>query len=709
MTLAHTDMRKSRVLVAAAGLWFVLLLVWLRVGWLAVIQHGAFAARAGQNQEQRVPVRAERGDLLDRAGRPLARDLGTYTISAVPAEMSDPRATARTLARLLDRDARALARQFARQRRFCYVARQVPPETGQQVAAARLRGVHLTLETRREYALGAAACEILGRTDTDNNGIDGLELQLDEALRGRPGWATRFRDGRGRAITLPRGLRRDPENGADVVLTLDADLQAIVEQHLARAVDTLDAVRGFALFLDPRTGEVLAAANVPHLPPGQARNWNFTDQYEPGSTFKVVVAAAALEEGLARPDQVFTASADGVMKVAPGALFHDVHKEASFSFFDAVRWSSNIVAGQLGVMVGPERLYRTATEFGFGTLSGIEFPGETGGRLRSPAGWSARSAPTIAIGHEITVTPLQLALAYGAIANGGVLMRPMLVREIRGRDGTRSVTPEASRRILSPGTAATLRAMLGAVVDSGTAKAARVPGLKVAGKTGTSQKYDARVGTYGRGMYLSSFAGFAPAGQPTLVGVVVIDEPRSGRYYGGEVAAPVFREVVEDLQRLPRGPFAPGWSAIASRPPAPAPVTVPDLRLLPARAAERTLAERGLRGIAAGRGDRVLAQEPAPGVAVERGARVRLWLETPGELVAAGTPDLVGLPLREALRRLTLLEAPARISGSGVVVRQSPGAGAPLPAGAAVRLWCEPGLAARGAAAAVPAAHGDPR
>lgn len=691
MTLAHTDMRKSRVLVAAAGLFLGLALVWLRVGWLGVVQHGAYVQRAERNQEQRVLVKPVRGDLLDRNGRPLARDLLTYTVSAVPAEMSDPRAAARTLARLLGKDARALQKQFAAQRRFSYVARQVSPELGQRIAAVNLRGVHLSIEMRREYTLGASAVEVIGRTDLDNSGVDGLELQLDPELRGRPGWTTLFRDGRGRALALPRGLKRQPENGADVVLTLDADLQAIVEQHLARAVDTLDAVRGFALFLDPRTGEILASANVPHLPPGKARNWNFTDQYEPGSTFKVVVAAAALEEGLARPDQVFPASETGAMKVAPGATFHDVHKQPSFTFRDAVRWSSNIVMGQLGVRVGPERLYRYATALGFGTISGIAFPGETGGMLRSPAKWSARSAPTIAIGHELSVTPLQLALAYGALANGGVLMQPMLVREIRPVGGmARSFTPEASRRVFGAGTTKLLREMLEAVVDSGTARAARVPGLRVGGKTGTAQKYDAAIGTYGQGMYLSSFVGFAPADQPTLVGVVVIDEPRSGRYYGGEVAAPVFREVALDLQRLPKGPFAPGWSSIASRPPAPAPVTVPDLRLLPARSAERKLADLGLRGFAQGAGERVLAQEPAAGEAAERGARVTLWLEAPQDSSAGLTPDLLALPLREALRRLTLQQAPASIVGAGVVVRQDPVAGVRLPADRAVRLWCEP-------------------
>jgi len=449
------------------------------------------------------------------------------------------------------------------------------------------------------------------------------------------------------------------------------------------------------MFMDPRTGEVLAAAVAPHLEPGKARNWNFTDQFEPGSTYKPVVVGAALEEGLARPDQVFEGSATGVAAVAPGALFHDVHEQARFSFRDAVRWSSNIVTGRVANLVGAERLYRYSTALGFGTITGIAFPGEAGGRLRSPEHWSARSTPTIAIGHELSVTPLQLTLAYAAIANGGVMMRPMLVREIRNAGGEtiRRYTPEASHRVFSERTSALMREMLTAVVDSGTATAARVPGIHIAGKTGTAQKYDPSVGTYGKGLYLSSFAGFAPAEAPRMVGVVVIDEPRGGKYYGGQVAAPIFRRVVDDLRRLPRGPLGSGVVQVASRPPAPAPVVVPDVRLLPARAAERRLAAHDLRARDAGQGTRVLTQEPAAGTAVERGAVVTLWLSAPEDARDRRLPDVTGLSVRAALRRLAPHQVAARIVGKGTVVRQSPGAGTRLPIAGPCVLTCEPGAA----------------
>lgn len=681
--------------MAAAGLCFGLVMLWLRCAWLQIVCHEHYSERADRIQEQRVLLEPVRGNLLDRRGRVLARDVLTYSISAAPREMKDPRATARALARILDLPARKLERQFAERPRFLWVARRVPPEVGGRVAALRARGLYLSTETRRVYPLGPATSEVLGRTDLDNVGVEALELQFDAELRGRAGWATLFRDGRGRSHRLPRGLRRAPEDGREVVLTLDADLQAIVESHLAAAVDSLRATRACALFMDPRTGEVLASVVVPHLAAAKARNWAFTDTYEPGSTFKIFVAGAALEDGLARPDQVYEAAASGVARVAPGAVFTDIHEQERFTLRDAIRWSSNIVIGKLGLVVGPERLYRYATSLGFGSISGVDFPGEAGGKLRPPDRWSARSAPTIAIGHEVAVTPLQLALAYSAVANGGVLMRPMIAREVREADGTvvRRFRPEAVQRVFSEQTTASLREMLTAVVDSGTARSARVDGLPVAGKTGTTKKYDATTGRYGR-VYLSSFAGFAPAGEPSVVGVVVIDEPRGRRYYGGEVAAPVFGRVIEDVRALPQGPLAATSSVVAMRPPAPAPVVVPDLRLLPPRAAERTLAAYALRPRFRGEGARVLAQAPPAGTAVERGARVEVWLSTAGDPEGDALPDLTGLAVREALRRLGLRQVQARIVGRGTVVRQVPAAGTALPIEGPCTLYCEPGLPA---------------
>jgi cell division protein FtsI/penicillin-binding protein 2 len=453
------------VLVAAAGLLFALLSLWLRVAWLQLARHAYYTERAERNQEQRVLVNPVRGDLLDRCGRRLATDVVTYSLSAVPREMADASHTARDLAALLKLEPRPLVREFVARPRYLMIQRHLPPEVAQRISDWQRRGLYLSVETERAYPLGAVSEELVGRTDVDHNGVEGIELALDGELRGQPGWITQFRTGRGGVFALPRGLKRSPTDGRDVTLTIDADLQSIVEAHLARAADTLNAERAFAIFLDPSSGEILAAVSVPHRANGQGRNWPFTDQYEPGSTFKVVTAAAALEDNVVAPDEYFDAG-NGTCQIVPGTFFHDTHKRAGLTFRDAMRYSSNIVMAKIALKVGPERLYREATSFGFGSLTGIQFPGETAGRLRSPEHWSGRSCPTIAIGHEVTVTPLQLALGYAAIANGGVLMQPRLVREVRDARGNlvRRESPQALHRVFSEGTARTLCAMLQSVV-----------------------------------------------------------------------------------------------------------------------------------------------------------------------------------------------------------------------------------------------------
>lgn len=712
--MAHRDLRKSRVLVAAAGLFVGLLALWARVAWLQIGLHDHFQARANENQIEHQPLIPHRGELLDRHGRQLAQDLRIADVAIYRPQLESVKAAAKALAPLLGEDRRKLERRIGAMKGYSWLAHDVRPEVGEKIRDLRLAGVVVQSETRRDYRLGDAACEILGRTNRDNVGADGVEYQWDRELAGQTGWITLVRDGRGRRIRLPGAAGRPAVDGNSLALTIDADLQAIVEHHLARAVDTLNAQRGFAIFLDPATGEVLASACVPHLPPGKAKNWTFTDQYEPGSTFKIVVAGATLEEGMLRPADVVAASATGALELVKGCVIHDTHREATYTFRDAMRHSSNIVMGKLGLRLGDERLHRYATQLGFGSMTGIEFPGEAAGKLRPTSAWQPRSAPTISIGHEITVTPLQLALAYAAVANGGVLMEPQLVRELRAPNGRvlRRWEAQASHRVFSAATTATLRDFLASVVDSGTATTARIRGLRIAGKTGTAQKYDPRVRGYGSGMYIASFAGLAPAENPRLVGVVVIDEPRGSMYYGGQCAAPVFREVMLDLMRIPNTLLGPAPSPIAAAPPAVAPVTAPDLRLLPRGEAERRLRDYGLHARFEGAGTRVLSQQPAAGEPMDRGGLVVAWLSTPQDSSGRQLPDLTGLTVREALRQLSQRQVNASIVGRGLVVRQEPAPGSPLPLRRPCKLWCELPEASGGrlgaAAPSVGAASGHP-
>ncbi len=680
----QTTVSRGRILAAAflglacAGV------LWARLVAIQVFAHERFEARAEQNQEGRVLLPARRGDLLDRHGRLLASDVSTYSVHAVPRLMRNPQATAQRLARALSLDAAELEREFRRRPKFCWVHRQLDPERALAVQRLGLEGVFWNHESRREYPGGAASQQITGKVNLDGRGVEGLEYEHDALLRGEAGWATYIRDGAGGKVLLPRSARREPAHGRGLVLTLDAEIQGAVMNRLEEAARETGARSTAAVLLDPHTGEILSLGAAGPGAEGARRQPVLSDTYEPGSTFKVVVAAAVLEEELAATGTVFYAE-QGAYNFG-GFVIRDVHRYGELTLYDAFRLSSNIVAGKLSLLVGPERYYRYATSFGFGSLTGIEFPGEVAGKLRPPHQWSKRSLPTLAIGQELSVTPLQLAAAYAAVANGGILMRPYLVQaelDAQGRVAKR-FEPRALRRVLSGSTAATLRGMLQAVVDSGTATKAGLPWAAVGGKTGTAQKYDPALRTYSRSKYVSSFVGIVPAAEPKLVCLVLVDEPARG-HYGGEVAAPIFRHILEDVRRIPDGPLSPRLSRVRLKPArfAPPPSALPDVRLLPAEVARRRLADLGFRVRERGRGTRVVDQEPAAGRPLGRGEWGDIVLEpsTTGSL-----PSVVGLTVREALARLSRVGVRPEIVGTGIVVAQSPPAGSLLGKTATCRL-----------------------
>ncbi len=679
---------RRRLFAAALVVLFAGTAVVLRLAFLQLVLHGAYAERAEVNQREREALLPVRGEIKDRDGRLLAQDARTYTIVAEPRRMKDPARAARRIARALDLDAERLVREFKRRPGFCYVDRRRSPQDAEMVSdslkAGAWQALALHSEVRRVYPAGTALAQVVGRADVDNRGIEGIEYQFDSILRGEQGWRTVLADGRGRHVGLPGWSSRKPVDGHSIELTIDADIQSVVSQRLLAAVDSLDAAKAIAVVLDPWTGEVLAAASEPQPRDGAPRNQAITDQFEPGSTYKMVVVAAALEEGVAGPEDRYDAE-NGAYSFA-GSTIRDSHPYGVLRLRDAVRVSSNIVSGKLGLEVGARTMYEYSTAFGFGALTGLEFPGETPGLLRHPSRWSGRSLPTIAMGHELSVTALQLALAYGAIANGGTLMAPQMLRAEIDAEGRvlRRAEPRPLRTVVSEKTAATMRELLTAVVDSGTARRAHLDWAPVGGKTGTAQKFDPVLRTYRSSKYLASFVGFLPADAPRLVCVVMVDEPKKG-YYGGEVAAPVFRKIMEDLYRLRGGPLAPAPERARFAPPRPRDVVVPGVRTLPLARAREALKGAGLRARIDGDGERVLAQQPAAGERAERGTVVVLSTRPRRDAV----PDLTGLTVREALTTLSAYALPARVEGRGVVVRQRPAAGAPLARGASCVLVCE--------------------
>lgn len=548
--------RQGRITFLFLCMAILFVVVAARLAYLQVIARGDLARKADRQQEQQVRFEAKRGTIYDRRGRELAVSLDVESVYGVPTEVDNPRAAATRLARVLSEDPAALRRKLTSDRQFVWISRKVGPAKAAQAKKVDPDAIGFRMEPRRFYPKKTLAGSVLGFTNVDGEGIEGLELRYDGDLKGSDGWFVAARDARGRVV-FPEGDGlefRLPRAGKDLFLTIDAVVQHIAEKELDRALKETRSQGGVVIVLEPRTGAVLAMAarspkafnpNDPRRNhPEEWRNRAVTDVFEPGSIFKAVLAAAALEERVVTPKDKIDCSA-GSIKVADRVI-RDAHKIGVITFADVIAVSSNVGTIKVAQRLGKARFHRYISAFGFGAKTGIDLPGEIPGLLKDHLLWSGVSLATIAIGQEIGVTPIQMAAAYGAIANGGVLMQPFVVAEVRGRkddDGWKR-EPDHAGRVVSEETTLTLQAMLRKVVESGTGKKAKPSGYTAAGKTGTAQKIDRSTGTYSKDEYISSFAGFAPATDPKLVILVMMDSP-VGVVYGGTVAAPVFKAIAE--------------------------------------------------------------------------------------------------------------------------------------------------------------------
>ena len=604
---------------------------------LQVIHREELTQRARMQHERTVVVPAHRGRILDRAGRPLAESIEVPSLYADIATLEDPSAAAAQLAPLLGRSRRGLARSLSSERSFVWLARRVQPATASAVQALKLDGIGSITESRRYYPAGRLAAHVLGIVGVDGDGLDGTEFRYNDTIGGRAGRMISVRDARGTSVL--RYLERPSSSGQDLRLTLDSVIQYHAEVELDRAMNDTGSAWGSVIVMDPSTGAILAMANRPSFnpnayggsEPADRRNRAVTDLYEPGSTFKVVVAAAAIELGLVHSGSVIDCG-HGAVKVA-GRTIRD-HKVFDYlRFSEVIAESSNVGAIRVGLRLSPEEFHRFTRGFGFGERAEVGLPGESRGLVRPPREWSGISQASLSIGQELSATPLQLLRAIAAIANGGVLPQPHIV-EGAGRPG-------AGRRVVSERTARTVGRMLEGAVDHGTGKSAAVPGYRVAGKTGTAQKAEPGKGYGDR--HVPSFAGYVPARSPALAILVVLDSPR-GPYHGGEVAAPVFARVaLPALRRLGIAPEVPVPHATSVRL-AGTPDVVPPHPDAPSALLPRT-----------GDGDPVV-------------------------------PDVAGASLRGALALLARAGLTARVEGTGLVVRQQPPAGTVLPAGSVVRV-----------------------
>jgi cell division protein FtsI (penicillin-binding protein 3) len=537
----------------------IFLTLLLALGGIAVklftiqIQHGQrLTERATQQYKRLVPLVSRRGTIFDRAGRELAVSLRVSSAFAQPAAISEPAGAARALAPILGQSPRELQARLSSDKTFVWLQRQLEPRQADAIADLVLKGIGLFPESRRYYPRQELAAHVLGMVGLDDRGLEGVEHLYDDLLGGKPQFVVAQQDALGRLVF--RQEESEPKAPVfDVYLTIDEVLQYISERELARAVERSGAKAGTVVILDPRTGEILALANQPTFDPNHykksssaaKRNRAAADYVEPGSIFKVILAAGALEEGVVRPTDQFHGEY-GAIEVN-GVTIRDHEKYGWLTVRQVLAQSSNVGAIKIGQKLGKSLYYHYISAFGFGSLTGVDLPGETPGLIRRPKGWSALSLPVLSLGQEVSVTPIQFATAFAAMANGGSLMRPHIVRSLRAQDGTavRHVEPVVVRRVISEGTARTVLDMLTSAVDDGTGKEAAVPGYSVSGKTGTAQKVDPLTGRYSHRKIVASFVGAIPAEAPRLVILVMIDEPETLRW-GGSIAAPTFREIARD-------------------------------------------------------------------------------------------------------------------------------------------------------------------
>jgi cell division protein FtsI/penicillin-binding protein 2 len=644
--------RRARIAVALLGVWACG--IEARLVHLQITQYADLVVRAERQQMRTIALPAKRGDILDRSGHVLATSVDADSIYAVPSEISNPDETIAKLCGALGdcspKEQEALGDRLRRQRNFAYVRRQVSPDKAEQVAALHLEGVGFFKESRRFYPNRELAAHLLGYVGVDNAGLSGLESAYDSQIRGKPGTVLVHTDARRQAFSR---FERPPTTGSTVELTVDEYLQHVAERELHVAVIEHRAAGGTAIILNPHTGEVLALANEPTFNPNayresqeiERRNRGVQDLYEPGSTFKVVTASAAIEEHVMSVDAPIDVSG-GQIRIGP-RIVRDTHPYGVLSFTDVIVKSSNVGAIKIGLRVGADRLSDYVQRFGFGHPVSRDFPGESPGIVWDRAQWTESALASVSMGYQVGVTPLQMAAAVSAVANGGEYVEPRVIRAIYRDNRRYGIQPKIVRRTISADTAATLTSIMEGVVERGTATAARIPGYTIAGKTGTSAKLVG--GRYSKSDYNASFVGFIPSRNPAVTILVVIDSPRGGQYYGGSVSAPVFKRIAEaTLQHLGIGPTlnpAPpvlvarssDASALLTLAPVPSdPVislvadgrteTVPDVRRLSGRAAVHALATLGLIARVEGNGF-VVSQDPAAGAPLEMGGVCRLVLD----------------------------------------------------------------------------------
>lgn len=636
-------------------------------------------------------IDAQRGNILDRNYNTLAISVGADAVYALPRSVRDVEGTARQLAPFLPMGESDLTRILGSESATSvWLARGLSVETAEAIRKLGLPGIRVIKRPQRYYPQGSLAAHVVGIAGSDNQGLEGIEYYYDEVLRGVPGRQAIEQDATQRNIPGGDSEFVPPVAGLDVVLTVDSVIQYIAETHLEEAVSSSNSDRGLVLVMDPFSGEILANAIYPTFDPnyyqdvsaGRRRNVAITDQYEPGSTFKFVTAAASLDLGLTHNDRTFDSGqfwevGGGRVRNSDGRVFGNI------SFLEAMERSDNITFAKLSVEMGPERFHPYIQSFGFGSRSGVDFPGEISGMVATPrASGQLLQWANSGFGQGIAVTPLQLLNSLSSIANGGTLMKPRFVKEIRDAQGrlVQKFEPEILGYPVKNETAIDVSQLLRSVVVNGNGNRAEVAGYYVAGKTGTAEVPEG--GVYGAGR-IASFVGFAPVDEPVLAILVVLYNPKVESAYGGVLAAPVFKEIMEEsLEYLGVKRRLEGQQRSSFR-------LVPNLSNFTREEAKARLAQESFPWTIEGDGPLVTAQTPRPGARVPAQTTVHLFFYEQDDGEDVTVPNIIGLSMRDASMSLSDLGLRISVKGSGVAVKQSPAAGTFVTKGSAVEVIFE--------------------
>ena len=652
-----------------AVVWIVAVLA--RLSYLQLFSYSEYLSKAQRQQQRIFEISPKRGTIYDRKGRELAVSLPVDSLFADPAEISDASTVSHLLSRVLDTPANDIQTKIDGAHTPVRLARKLSPEIVKRIDDMNLKGVFFQKENRRLYPERELAASVLGYVDVDEKGIGGIEYSLDKQIRGRPGKMMVTADGKRRWYDR-REAAADP--GDSVTLTIDQTIQYIAEKELANAIATTHAKAGTVVVQDPNTGELLAVANWPVFDPNDAGSYSpdsridraVSSAYEPGSTFKVITLTAAIENGVATPDEMINCQMGTIM--VAGRLIHDWHPFGMLSVRQILEHSSDVGSIKVALQLGSPKFYDVIRQFGIGQPTGIELPGENRGLLRPLSGWTPSSIGSLAMGQEVSVTPIQIISAISAVANGGTLYSPRIVRDVTGPQPEAQISGANPRQVTDGKTAAQMREMMEGVVLEGTGKPAALEGYTAAGKSGTAQKIDPATGRYSKTQYNSSFVGFAPVNNPAITILVVLDSP-VGAHHGGEVGGPVFKAVAQQVLAYMNEP-----------------------RDVPS---DIELAQAKKPGTKANTNAAAVAQVPPPADDSEakfHAAMADAGARNVATSVAVSDQDLVTVPdfSRESVRAATEESLSAGVTpaliGTGIVLEQFPEAGARVARGSKVTM-----------------------